>query len=181
VWSANSGLYALCIFYLFRLSNLCEQRTKAFFDQKLIVGGDQRKVVLDESGFRAYCVNVDWGLNFLSVAVRQSAPEPTVEIPATSVAPSRSSSKKGVRTIPRRRVTSVEKSPSGRERHDEKITVYLSADELFDLDQARLMLRGDLGLAVDRGRIVRESITVIVADLEAKGDQSIFARRLRKQ
>ena len=120
-------------------------------------------------------------MNILSVAVRQSAPEPTLETPATSVAQSRSSSKKSVHTIPRRRVTSVEKSPSGRERHDEKITVYLSTDELFDLDQARLMLRGDLGLAVDRGRIVRESIAVIVADLEAKGDQSILARRLRNQ
>jgi hypothetical protein len=87
--------------------------------------------------------------------------------------------KKGVRSTPRRRVTTVDRSPSGRERHDEKITVYLSPDELFDLDQARLTLRGDLGLAVDRGRIVRESIAVIVADLEAKGDQSILARRLR--
>lgn len=87
--------------------------------------------------------------------------------------------KKGVRTISRRRVTAAEKSPSGRELHEEKITVYLSTDELFDLDQARLMLRGDLGLAVDRGRIVRESIAVIIADLEAKGDQSILARRLR--
>ena len=88
-------------------------------------------------------------------------------------------SKKGVRSIPRRRITAVEKSPSGRERHDDKITVYLSPDELFDLDQARLTLRGDLGLAVDRGRIVRESIAVIIADLESKGDQSILARRLR--
>jgi len=88
-------------------------------------------------------------------------------------------SKKGVRSTPRRRVTTVDRSPSGRERHDEKITVYLSPDELFDLDQARLTLRGDLGLAVDRGRIVRESIAVIVADLESKGDQSILARRLR--
>jgi hypothetical protein len=87
--------------------------------------------------------------------------------------------KKGVRSTPRRRVTSVDRSPSGREKHDEKITVYLSPDELFDIDQARLTLRGDLGLAVDRGRIVRESIAVIVADLEAKGDQSILARRLR--
>ena len=114
-------------------------------------------------------------------AVRQSAPESVVDSATSSIAPSRSSSKKGVRSIPRRRVTTVEKSPSGRERHDEKITVYLSADELFELDQARLMLRGDLGLAVDRGRIVRESIAVIVADLEAKGDQSILARRLRNQ
>jgi len=104
--------------------------------------------------------------------------------PATSttsqpVGTSAPKTKKGVRTISRRRVTAAEKSPSGRELHEEKITVYLSTDELFDLDQARLMLRGDLGLAVDRGRIVRESIAVIIADLEAKGDQSILARRLR--
>jgi hypothetical protein len=104
--------------------------------------------------------------------------------PASPAAPkpvgtSQPKTKKGVRTISRRRVTAAEKSPSGRELHEEKITVYLSTDELFDLDQARLMLRGDLGLAVDRGRIVRESIAVIIADLEAKGDQSILARRLR--
>ena len=95
------------------------------------------------------------------------------------VGTSQTKTKRGVRTISRRRVTAAEKSPSGRELHEEKITVYLSTDELFDLDQARLMLRGDLGLAVDRGRIVRESIAVIIADLEAKGDQSILARRLR--
>ena len=111
-------------------------------------------------------------------AVREMAPENSV--PAATPAPAATPrAKKGVRSIPRRRVVSVDKSPSGRERHDEKITVYLSPDELFDLDQARLQLRGDLGLAVDRGRIVRESIAVIIADLEAKGDQSILARRLR--
>jgi len=102
-------------------------------------------------------------------------------VPPAIATPKAPSSKKGVRTIARRRVTTVDRSPSGRERHDEKITVYLSADELFDLDQARLQHRGDLGLAVDRGRIVRESIAVIIADLEAKGDQSILARRLRGQ
>jgi len=113
-------------------------------------------------------------------AVREVQREEVTATPApSSVGTSAPKSKKGVRSIPRRRVTSQDKSPSGRERHDEKITVYLSPDELFDLDQARLMLRGDLGLAVDRGRIVRESIAVIIADLEAKGDQSILARRLR--
>jgi hypothetical protein len=111
-------------------------------------------------------------------AVREVTPEASTPVaaPATAATPR---AKKGVRSIPRRRVVSVDKSPSGRERHDEKITVYLSPDELFDLDQARLSLRGDLGLAVDRGRIVRESIAVIIADLEQKGDQSILARRLR--
>ena len=83
-----------------------------------------------------------------------------------------------VRTTQRRRATTA-RQPSGRERHDEKITVYLSPDELFDLDQARILLRGDLGLAADRGRIVRESLAVIISDLEAKGENSILARRLR--
>ena len=109
-------------------------------------------------------------------AVRQVVEEVNDVAKPIGVAPK---AKKGVRATPRRRVTSVDRSPSGREKHDEKITVYLSPDELFDIDQARLTLRGDLGLAVDRGRIVRESIAVIVADLEAKGDQSILARRLR--
>ncbi|CAN2197899.1 hypothetical protein MCELANE86_00705 [Candidatus Nanopelagicaceae bacterium] len=113
-------------------------------------------------------------------AVRQVSEPIQTSAPVSSVTQSATpKTKKGVRTISRRRVTAAEKSPSGRELHEEKITVYLSSDELFDLDQARLMLRGDLGLAVDRGRIVRESIAVIIADLEAKGDQSILARRLR--
>jgi len=94
-------------------------------------------------------------------------------------APIALSSRSAVRTTPRRRVNAFDRSPSGRERHDEKITVYLSPEELYDLEQARLALRGDLGLAVDRGRIVRESLAIIIADLEAKGDQSIIARRLR--
>ena len=109
-----------------------------------------------------------------------------LEVEASSVienptAPIRRPQSKNVRTTPRRRVSNIDRSPSGRESHAEKITVYLSPEELFDLDQARLLLRGDLGLAADRGRIVRESIAVIIADLEAKGDQSILARRLRGQ
>jgi hypothetical protein len=116
----------------------------------------------------------------LSAVPAQPVQEQSTPLVAPAIAtPKAPSSKKGVRTIARRRVTTIDRSPSGRERHDEKITVYLSPDELFDLDQARLQLRGDLGLAVDRGRIVRESIAVIIADLEAKGDQSILARRLR--
>jgi len=84
-----------------------------------------------------------------------------------------------VRQTPRRRPTGIDHGPSGREIHDEKISVYLSPEELFNLEQARLHLRGDLGLAVDRGRIVREALSIVIADLESKGDQSIIARRLR--
>ena len=50
----------------------------------------------------------------------------------------------GVRQTPRRKPTGIKSGPSGREKHDEKITVYLSPEELFDLEQARLHLRGDL-------------------------------------
>nr|WSY55978.1 hypothetical protein OG999_41475 [Streptomyces sp. NBC_00886] len=73
----------------------------------------------------------------------------------------------------------AQRRPSGRERHDEKITVYVSAEELIDLEHARLMLRGEHGLAVDRGRIVREAVAVVLADLESRGDASILVRRLR--
>jgi hypothetical protein len=107
-------------------------------------------------------------------AVPSQTPTPIEDVPTAPI-----TSNKSVRTTPRRRVNSFDKSPSGRERHDEKITVYLSPEELYDLEQARLALRGDLGLAVDRGRIVRESLAIIIADLETKGDQSIIARRLR--
>ena len=74
----------------------------------------------------------------------------------------------------------ADRQPSGREKHDEKITVYCSAEELFELERARLTLRGDHGLVVDRGRIVREAVAVVLADLDAKGESSIIVRRLRE-
>lgn len=42
--------------------------------------------------------------------------------------------------------------PSGRQRHEEKITVYVSEEELLALEQTRLVLRAEYGLSVDRGR-----------------------------
>jgi hypothetical protein len=68
--------------------------------------------------------------------------------------------------------------PSGRVRHDEKMTVYVTADELLDLEHARLSLRRHQGLAVDRGRLVREAIAMALADLEANGDDSVLVHRL---
>jgi len=106
----------------------------------------------------------------------EGSPAPGPQAVATAPAPDRAPT--GVRTTTRRR-TSPEKGPTGRERHEEKITVYCSPDELFDLEQARLTLRGEHGLAVDRGRIVREAVAVVLADLEAKGESSILVRRLR--
>jgi hypothetical protein len=70
------------------------------------------------------------------------------------------------------------RQPSGRVRHDEKMTVYVTADELVDIEHARLMLRRDHGLAVDRGRLVREALAIVLADLEEQGDYSELIRRL---
>jgi len=73
----------------------------------------------------------------------------------------------------------AEKAPSGRVKHDEKITVYVTADELLDLEHTRLQLRREHGLAVDRGRIVREAIHLALAGVETDGDDSPLVRRLR--
>ena len=69
---------------------------------------------------------------------------------------------------------------SGREQHTHKITVYLSADELFELEHARLALRR-YGITTDRGRLVREAIAVLLADLDARGETSVLAMRIAGQ
>ena len=84
------------------------------------------------------------------------------ELPPLMAAPDRSSGRRG----------------SGRVRHEEKITVYVSAEELLALEQARLTLRARHGMAVDRGRIVREAIAAMLADLETSGEGSELVRRL---
>jgi hypothetical protein len=75
-------------------------------------------------------------------------------------------------------VASDERQATGREKHDQKITVYLSAAELLDLEHARLALRR-FGFVVDRGRLVREAIAILLADLDARGKDSLVARRVR--
>ncbi|GAA4718434.1 hypothetical protein GCM10023349_43020 [Nocardioides conyzicola] len=73
------------------------------------------------------------------------------------------------------------KKPSGRVRHDEKMTVYMTSDELLDIEHARLGLRRSHGLAVDRGRLVREAVAMVLADFEAHGDDSALVRRLTEE
>ena len=73
------------------------------------------------------------------------------------------------------------RKPSGRVRHDEKMTVYVTADELLDLEQARLVLRRDHGLAVDRGRLVREAVALVLADLDENGLDSLLVQRLTER
>jgi len=69
------------------------------------------------------------------------------------------------------------RAATGRVRHDEKITVYVSAEELIALEQARLLLRRD-GLAVDRGRLVRAAVASALDDLNARGLKADLVARL---
>ena len=87
------------------------------------------------------------------------SPEPDVEQPDPDAGP-------------------ANRKPSGRVRHDEKMTVYVTSDELLDLEHTRLMLRRHQGMAIDRGRLVREAVAMVLADYEEHGDDSALVRRL---
>ncbi|MSS45231.1 hypothetical protein FYJ43_04035 [Cutibacterium sp. WCA-380-WT-3A] len=62
-------------------------------------------------------------------------------------------------------------------RHDEKITVYVSTEELIALETARLTMKSQ-GINADRGRIVRASVAMALADFEDNGEDSALARLL---
>jgi hypothetical protein len=104
----------------------------------------------------------------------------TVEViggtPASTVAP-----RPAPRSDPLADVTplrSAPRTPSGRQRHDEKITVYLSSGELLELERTRLELRARHGIGIDRGRIVREAIAIALAEFDQNGESSLLVRRL---
>jgi len=74
----------------------------------------------------------------------------------------------------------AERVPSGRQRHEEKVTFYGTADELMDLENARLLLRREHGVAVDRGRIVREALAQVLSELERDGADASLVQRLTR-
>jgi len=82
-----------------------------------------------------------------------------------------------LRPASRGHAVEAHRSASGRGRHPQKITVYMSGAELLDRERARLTLRA-FGITVDRRRIVREALAAMLADLDAEGEQSLVARRL---
>lgn len=83
------------------------------------------------------------------------------------------------RTEPNRVRAARVRRASARTRHDTKITVYISAEELHALELARLALRTEHGIVVDRGRLVRESVAIALDDLDARGYDSVLLHRLR--
>jgi hypothetical protein len=100
--------------------------------------------------------------------VEKPDPEPVEETAPDAAADQRGPSKQPGR------------APSGRVRHDEKMTVYITSEELLDLEHARLTLRRVQGLAVDRGRLVREAVAIALADYAANGDDSVLVQRLNQ-
>lgn len=60
------------------------------------------------------------------------------------------------------------------------MTVYITSDELLDIEHARLTLRRSHGLAVDRGRLVRQAVAIMLAELEEQGEDSQLVQRLRE-
>jgi hypothetical protein len=97
--------------------------------------------------------------------VDQTSTHEVVELPTATAAPDTPAAPKG-------------RTASGRVRHDEKMTVYVTSDELLDLEHARLELRRHHGVAADRGRIVRAAIAMALADLDAHGEDSALVHRL---
>ena len=72
------------------------------------------------------------------------------------------------------------RAASGRVRHEEKMTVYVTSEELLDLEDARLALRRTHRIAVDRGRLVRAAVALALADLDEHGAESALVRRLHE-
>ena len=63
-------------------------------------------------------------------------------------------------------------------KHDEKVTFYCTAEDLMQLEKARLALRAEHGVAADRGRIVRAALAYVLEDFAARADDSILLRHL---
>ena len=78
-------------------------------------------------------------------------------------------------------VESRDRVPSGRQRHDEKITFYCTAEELMDLENARLILRRQHQIVVDRGRLVRAALAQVLSELERDGADAALVKRLSSQ
>lgn len=67
---------------------------------------------------------------------------------------------------------------SGRPRHEEKVTFYCTGADLNRLEQVRLSLRTENGLACDRSRIIRAALAEVLEDFQTKGADSALVRHL---
>lgn len=77
------------------------------------------------------------------------------------------------------KVATTPSGASGRVKHDQKITVYFSDQELLNLEDANLVLRREHGIRIDRGRLVRVALAVALKDFELHGEESKLIQELR--
>jgi hypothetical protein len=63
---------------------------------------------------------------------------------------------------------------SGRQGHDDKVTVYINTDELVRLQNEITALRAK-GIKVDRGRFIRQALADVL-DLDQAGKEAFAAR-----
>lgn len=119
------------------------------------------------------------GASELFRATRPAPELPPVEEPAAPPAPRRTRAPKATKPVAEP-APGAEAQPaaSGRVRHDHKITVYFSEDELLALEDANLDLRRHHGIRVDRGRIVRVAVARALADLAEQGPDSFLVDEL---
>ncbi len=117
---------------------------------------------------------------FRPTAEPPQPPAEAVAPPTTDAATGATAGRPAAETAEPRPAGRAQRRPSGRVRHDEKMTVYVTAAELLELEQTRLRLRAEHGLAVDRGRIVRAAIAIALGDLDEHGEDSQLMRRLRE-
>ncbi|WP_020660312.1 hypothetical protein [Amycolatopsis benzoatilytica] len=104
---------------------------------------------------------------------------PALERPAVPAPAEPVSRKPAARPDTDQLARNAARSGSGRTKHDAKITVYVSGEELLAMEQARLNLRAKHDLVVDRGRLVREAVAVLLADFDQRGEDSVLVQRLR--
>ena len=114
------------------------------------------------------------GANELFRPTREGGPTQQVSPKSDPVSPEQASPEKP-------QPTPAQPPATGRVRHDQKITVYFSSEELFALEDATLELKRRHGLRLDRGRLVRTAVALALRDLAEHGADSSVISELTEQ
>lgn len=65
------------------------------------------------------------------------------------------------------------------EAYDQRATFYFSGQQLMDLEVLMLKLRTQYRLKIGKSEIVRAAFDALMADFDAKGDDSIIVKRYK--
>ena len=101
--------------------------------------------------------------------------------PVTPAAPADPEKAKPQKSEPQGKEKASRPVASGRIRHDQKITVYFSSEELFALEDATLELKRRHGINLDRGRLVRTAVALALLDLAEDGADSAVVAELNQK